>query len=281
VAAYLEDRYGLLVELLKQEEPAWRLFHDLNTQMLPPAYRSLQTKGSPRPQRGEGWMALARKAQAGCLIEGSFEQYGGVLRYWANGMDPFTSKAIFSCQVEGATEERLALEDRLAQQVASRIKAGADRPRIPVAIPKDGLEALVVANVTAETPLTADEHYENGFALTRRYDQTGETKYLDGALEEYRAALALDPNHFRSLNNLGTVLHRSGRHEEALQYYLKVLELNPKYARAMENAALAYRSLGKVNEATSMWERALEVEDREEVRKVIEETLRNVKGAEP
>ncbi|MCA9433185.1 MAG: tetratricopeptide repeat protein, partial [Candidatus Omnitrophica bacterium] len=98
-------------------------------------------------------------------------------------------------------------------------------------------------------------------------------KYLEGAAEEYRAALALDPKHFRALNNMGTVMHRLEKFEDAIGYYQRVLEINPTYARAMENSALAYQSLHQYDSALAMWKNALEYEDRADIRKTIEETI--------
>jgi tetratricopeptide (TPR) repeat protein len=270
LAGQLEGKSEMLVIKLAPEPRKAHGQYDLNTQLLPPSYRRGLGSHPTAPRSDTDWNEKTRREKATFLIKGTYEQYGSDLRISAEGIDPITAKTIFNCQVQGSTPERFHLESELAQQIADRIKPRLASPEPePAAIPAE-------EEKMPEQATTVEEHYENGFALTRRFDQTGDQKLLEGAMDEYRAALAIDPNHFRSLNNLGTVLHRSGDHEEALRYYMRVLELSPKYARAMENAALAYKALGKNEEATAMWKRALECEDRPEVRAVIEETLKRM-----
>ncbi len=272
LAGALESQQDLTVIKLEAPPVDPQVFVEPNSQLLPPAFRSRSGIIPSSSSSRRDWLKTARDRRAKVLLLGSYEQAGTTLRLSAEGLDPFTNKPLFNCQVEGATSERLSLENSLAERIAGRLQPSGVVG--PLAGPKK-VEAPKAAIVipAATGPETADGHYENGFALTRRFDQTGEVKYLDGAIDEYRAALVVEPNHFRSLNNLGTVLHRKGNYEEALRYYLRVIELNPKYARAMENAAMAYRSLGKTTEAKEMWRKALEYEDRPEVRTVIQQAL--------
>ena len=274
LAGKLESRYGLTV--LKLEMPPLNplIFMEPNSQLLPPSFRSIIGITPTSSLTRTDLLKASRERRTKVLLLGTYEQIEATLRLSVEGLDPFTNKSLFHFQVEGATSERLSLEKSLVDGIAERLKPS--QTEGPLATPKKAVvpdPAAVIDNATGTE--TADGHYENGFALTRRFDQTGEAKYLDGAIEEYRAALAIDPNHFRSLNNLGTVLHRKGNYEEALRYYQRVIELNPKYARAMENAAMAYRSLGKTEEAKAMWRKALEHEDRPDVRTMIEQALEN------
>ncbi len=272
LAAELEARFGLEVSRLRAEEKPVGRFQDPNTQLLPPAYRMGVGSALTLIRRERNWTDQAKRERAGVLVIGSYEVLGGELRLIAEIQDPWSGKGLASVMIQGSTEARFVLEGKLAEGIAESLRpptppaTGEPQPPSPEPEPEKPLE---------ETE-TAEGHYENGFALTRRYDQTQDVKYLEGAKEEYRTALALDPNHFRSLNNLGTVLHRLGQYDEAIAYYQKVLELNPRYARAMENAALAYKALGNDPEAGTMWRRALEHEERAEVRAAIEETLKGL-----
>lgn len=273
MAGALESEQGLTIQKLELPPIDPHVFVDPNSQLLPPAFRSrLGIVPSSSSSRMD-WIKEARNRRVKVLLLGTYEQVESSLRLAVEAVDPVTSKSLFHFQVEGATSEQLSLESSLAEGIAGRLNPA--QAIVPPVLSKKKREAPDPAAVIAAATKTetADEHYENGFALTRRFDQTGEAKYLDGAIEEYRAALAIDPNHFRSLNNLGTVLHRKGNYEEALRYYQRVIELNPKYARAMENAAMAYKSLGKTEEAKEMWRKALEHEDRPEVRTVIQQAL--------
>jgi TolA-binding protein len=279
LAGKLESEQGLTI--LKLDPPPLdpRIFMEPNSQLLPLSFRSKEGINPSSSSTRSGWLKMARDHRVKVLVMGTYEQTGNSLRLSMEAMDPFTNKPLFHFQVEGATTERLSLENSLAEGIAERLKPSQSAD--PLARPKKADTpdaAAIIANATGAE--TADGHYENGFSLTRRFDQTGEAKYLDGAIEEYRAALAIDPNHFRSLNNLGTVLHRKGNYEEALRYYQRVIELNPKYARAMENAAMAYKSLGKTEEAKEMWRKALENEDRPEVRTVIQLALEKTEEGE-
>lgn len=279
LSGVLESRYGFTVIKLETPPLDPQIYQDPNGQLLPPSFRSKSGIIPSNLSTRASWLKAARDRRAKVLLMGTYEQIEAVLRLTAEGLDPFTNKSLFHFQVEGATSERLSLENSLAEGIAEKLAPSQSTG--PLISPKKVTTpdpAAAIASVTGTE--TADEHYENGFALTRRFDQTGEAKYLEGAIEEYRAALAIDPNHFRSLNNLGTVLHRKGNYEEALRYYQRVIELNPNYARAMENAAMAYRSLGKTEEAKAMWRKALEHEDRPEVRTVIQQALEKTEEAD-
>jgi len=277
LAGKIESQHGLAVVKLQMPPLDPSIFIEPNSQLLPPSFRSKAGIVPSSSANRMGWLKAARDRRVKVLLLGTYEQIESTLRFSVEGLDPFTNKSLFHYQVEGATSERLSLESSLADGIAKRLKPSPTDG--PLANPKKAISpeaATVIGNATK--PETADGHYENGYALTRRFDQTGEAKYLDGAIEEYRAALAIDPNHFRSLNNLGTVLHRKGNYNEALRYYQRVIELNSKYARAMENAAMAYHSLGKTEEAKAMWRKALEYEDRPEVRAVIQQALEKEEG---
>lgn len=274
LAGFLEASQGIKVDRLITPDESQAVVEDPNAQLLPPSYRSTGRNPANQSEQARNWLIEARKSKTGILLQGSYEQYQGHLRLFVEAIDPFTEKGLFYHLVEGTTAERATLEKQLAEGVAVRLNDLQSRSNA-VSIQKvkpPASESSALLPGASET-LNADDHYENGYTLTRRFDQTSDMKYLDGAIDEYRAALAIDPDHFRSLNNLGTVLHRRGNYEEALHYYEKVLTINPQYARAMENAALAYRSLGQMPKAIEMWKRALEFEDRPEVKKVIEETL--------
>jgi len=262
--------YGLSAVSLQPASVELPRFPDPDTQLIPPAYRAKGWRGSRDYAIQTDWSEQGRRQRLHVVVIGAYEQFGGELRFFAEGVDPLTDRSLFSCKVNGVTSERVHLEEILAERIVTELSG--PPPEVRKELSESGGPETEIPQAE-EKALTAEEHYENGYALTRRYDQTKETSLLEGAAEEYRAALALDPNHFRALNNLGTVLHRLGRYEEAIEYYLKVLETSPKYVRAMENAALAYRSLGKTDKAVEMWKQALLYEDRENIRKVIQETL--------
>ena len=63
----------------------------------------------------------------------------------------------------------------------------------------------------------------------------------DAARASIDAALALEPNHARALNQMGMLLRRNGKFLEAEAAYLKAVTVSPEYA-------LAHYNLGVLNE---------------------------------
>ncbi|HWP45117.1 MAG TPA: tetratricopeptide repeat protein [Blastocatellia bacterium] len=80
----------------------------------------------------------------------------------------------------------------------------------------------------------------------------------DAAIENFRRALALDPEMFESLNNLGTVYFKSGDYEAAEQQFRQALALRPQAVAARFNIALCYSRRGRYEEAVAEFERALD-----------------------
>lgn len=74
---------------------------------------------------------------------------------------------------------------------------------------------------------------------------------FDGAIREYRAALALDPSNFEARSNLGVALARIGRYQEAIDAYRQALQNAAPAAEShlRMNLALAYYKSGQIAEA--------------------------------
>ena len=106
---------------------------------------------------------------------------------------------------------------------------------------------------------SAQEAFGRGTALYRAGD-------FDGAIREYRAALALDPANFEARSNLGVALAHIGHYEEAVDAYRQALENAPPAAasRLRMNLALAYYKSGQIGEAAGLLD---------EVRKQLPEDL--------
>lgn len=292
MVAVLKGEHGLNAVELQSATKTWGRPIQPNTQLLPPVYRTgnwKENRAAPVPTE---WREEARKKRLTILVIGVYEETRTGLRYAVEGLEPISGRSLFTLRLQGGAEERLRIEEELAfriaraitEQDAAKTAMEARRELYQQRLGSEGLTGSSVgadAGFTslAEKQPTAEDHYENGFSLTRQYEATQDRKYLEGAAEEYRSALALDPTHFRALNNMGTVMHRLERYEDALGYYQRVLEINPTYARAMENAALALQSLGRNGEALSMWRESLRYEDRPEIRKTIEETIAQLEAA--
>lgn len=72
---------------------------------------------------------------------------------------------------------------------------------------------------------------------------------FEGAIAEYRKALALDANYVNAHNNLGNALDALGRHGEAIVEYQAALRIFPPYALAHHNLVITLRRKGDSNGA--------------------------------
>ena len=99
----------------------------------------------------------------------------------------------------------------------------------------------------------AQESTQQAFARAVALHQAGD---FDGAIREYRAALALDSANFQARSNLGAALAHIGHYEEAIAAYRQALENAPASALShlRLNLALAYYKSGRITEAVQAFE---------------------------
>jgi tetratricopeptide (TPR) repeat protein len=82
---------------------------------------------------------------------------------------------------------------------------------------------------------------------------------LDGALEQYRAAVVLHPDGDHEQADLGTALVEKGLYGEGIQHLESALAINPQYVAAQNSLAVAYLRLGDDDQAVAHFRRALEI----------------------
>jgi tetratricopeptide (TPR) repeat protein len=136
------------------------------------------------------------------------------------------------------------------------------------------------------------EHAETWFERASACDD--DPAHWEEALEAYRRVVAIDPTYAAAWNNLGLLLHRTGKYgeareaygralgedprcceaaynlgsldedegriEEAVRHYREALELSPHYADAHFNLAAALARSGRAEEAVRHWQRYLELD---------------------
>jgi tetratricopeptide (TPR) repeat protein len=105
----------------------------------------------------------------------------------------------------------------------------------------------------AAANLTADQHYERGYAL----EEAGND---EGAREEYLRALERDPKHADAHVNLGRLLHEAGKPFDALAHYRDALSTRPNDGTAAFNLGVALEDLERVVEAIEAYERSLRID---------------------
>ena len=98
----------------------------------------------------------------------------------------------------------------------------------------------------------AASYRQQGYDAQQRGDQTT-------ALSLYQKAAALDPAYPTPLNDMGILLEREGRLQEAEQAYQQALAVNPEYVEAHANLAMLYERLGDKEKAIYYWMKRYEL----------------------
>jgi tetratricopeptide (TPR) repeat protein len=75
----------------------------------------------------------------------------------------------------------------------------------------------------------------------------------------YEATLEKNPNCWLAQNNLGSVLVRIGRYQEAIKNFQRVIQINPDYPEVHNNFGAALVHIGRPREAMEQYERALQL----------------------
>ena len=114
---------------------------------------------------------------------------------------------------------------------------------VPVRLPSD-----VEPAADAVTPISAAGLVGGELAYN--------TGNFDGSLEAYQAAVAEHPDDPRALNNLGQLLVRLGRAQEAIAYLDKAVQLTPDSWAYQFNRARAYAQLKQWDAAIAGYQRA-------------------------
>lgn len=82
----------------------------------------------------------------------------------------------------------------------------------------------------------------------------------DEAINQYQAALKLNPEYTDARLNLGVALFRKGQLNEAIEQYQAALKLRPEYADAHINLGVALFRKGQIDEATEQYQAALKLQ---------------------
>lgn len=75
----------------------------------------------------------------------------------------------------------------------------------------------------------------------------------------YLRAIELDPAYCDAMDNLGQLLRRQDRIDEAIGWYLKSLEIMPDNTVALQNIALAYNLQGESKKTIAAYERLVKI----------------------
>lgn len=106
--------------------------------------------------------------------------------------------------------------------------------------------------MTQEAPNYPAAHFNYAFELRRRGD-------VDGAMAEYRKAIALDSGMALAYSNLGALLQSKGELTGAESLYMKTIDLRPNYALAWNNLAIVRYRQGDGPGSVRAFRRAIEL----------------------
>lgn len=84
-------------------------------------------------------------------------------------------------------------------------------------------------------------------------DNSKAREYLTEMLKHY-------PDDIKSLNNMGVLLDREKKYNEAIQYFNRVMEINPRHGNAYSNLGNTYCNIGRYDLALDILEKGYQVE---------------------
>jgi len=118
------------------------------------------------------------------------------------------------------------------------------------------------ANATLVTGLVRPlqppvEQAETWFERASEWD--ADPAQWEDAIDAYRRVVAIDPSYAAAWNNLGLLLHRLGRYDEARAAYAAALRESAACAEAAYNLGSLSEDTGDVEEAIRCYRRALDV----------------------
>jgi tetratricopeptide (TPR) repeat protein len=101
------------------------------------------------------------------------------------------------------------------------------------------------------------EQAETWFERASEWDS--DPAQWEDAIDAYRRVVAIDPSYAAAWNNLGLLLHRLGRYDEARNAYVAALRASAACAEAAYNLGSLSEDTGDVEEAIRCYRRARDV----------------------
>ena len=169
----------------------------------------------------------------------SFSPNGRWLVFSSKARSPYTQMYLSHIDEEGNDSPAILIDNATAANRAVNI------PEF-VNIPMDGLLKL---------DMPAADFYTR---FQRAWELAEQGRYK-AAIEEWQAALAMNPDDAKAHNNIGFALAREGRLPEAMAHWKKALEINDEYAEVHKNLGMALLASGAPAEAIPHLRKAVEL----------------------
>jgi len=139
--------------------------------------------------------------------------------------------------------------DLAIENLQKSLGYGADA--LMVTLEKCAAYRLASDFVTADNELKSCANFENisadyHYQLARLQEAQG---LYDQAMDNYKVALELSPNHKKALFHLAYRCDLSGDEEAAIDYYKQIVSTQPAYLSVLMNLAVLYEDMGKFDKA--------------------------------
>ena len=136
---------------------------------------------------------------------------------------------------------------------------------------RDGEEALTQLGPLAATWFRAEALTLQGTAQIYVGDP-------EAARASFEDAVAVDPEHYRALTNLGNIALEDGEVDEAIEFYGRALKINDEFANAHHNMGVALRRKGHVAKSVRQLRRAQRLAYRQDAAAARESFTGGMKG---
>lgn len=103
------------------------------------------------------------------------------------------------------------------------------------------------------------EHYSNSGILHAYWSDTLDPAHLQTAVAFFQQAFRLAPTRARLPASLGHVYHNHERYRDALEQYRAALQIDPQFASAHYDSGLAWQALDRLNQARQAFQAALDL----------------------
>ena len=114
----------------------------------------------------------------------------------------------------------------------------------------------VAENLYKEVLKINPDHFESIFDLGTLLAQT---KRFDLAKPLLQKAIQIQPNYARAHNSLGITFSKLGENQKAISSYEKAIQIQPNYAMAHNSLGITFLELGEYQKAISSYEKAIQI----------------------
>lgn len=126
--------------------------------------------------------------------------------------------------------------------------------------PLEAIELCRSGSEHLDRHLSPDQHHLHRSVLLYNAAQVyAALQSHEQAIENFSAAMRMDPNYSEYYNERGNVYLTMGRYEQAIQDYLAAIDLSAPYQEVWTNLGQCFRLMGKLDEAAKAYSWALDL----------------------